>query len=279
MAPKRIPPYSSQREVIEGDDEDDWILATIEGWIRTSGRPQDDVVAKIMTSFSLEELRKSAVRLRAGKWATPQISVPDSGSVEYSSKLATVVYTGLLSIQNQATPAVLFWVSAEDLHKVPGAAILDRLDEAGVSVRLGGVDTKLNMLLERLVAAERLEETVRGLATIVIGLQEQLSQKDMQQQQQQAQQLQQSVAGGSYADRARGSLVRPEVQGLRGGERGRSPSIKRGREYTGGEGRRDPKLRRTGVEEDELDQARTRRERHPEESGSLLSEFERSKTD
>ena len=123
---KRIPPYTPQREENEGDDEDDWILASIEGWIRNSGRPQDDVVAKIMTSFSLEELRKSATTLRAGKWATPQISVPDSGSVEYPRKLATVVYTGLLSIQNQATSAVQFWVSARDLHKVPGAAFLDR---------------------------------------------------------------------------------------------------------------------------------------------------------
>ena len=76
-----------------------------------SGRPRDDIVGKVMTSFGLEDLRAAANRLYKGKWCQPQISVPNTTRPDYSRKLAEAVYDGLLSIQNQDQLRVFFWVS------------------------------------------------------------------------------------------------------------------------------------------------------------------------
>ena len=241
----------------EGTAIDDWMLASIESWIRNSGRPQDDIVERIMTSFDMEELRKAAARLRDGKWATTQFKVPDRGSADYSRQLATVVYKAILSIQDQATPKVQFWVSAAELDKVPGAAFVDKLDEVGVTARLGGIDAKLEMMMEKLKGADQLKETVHDLARVVTSLQGQLK-------------VQQQVTGGiSYADRARPRTV----QMLQGQGRERSTSSKRVREdeIAGGSQEQLAKQqRRHGGSE--IEQALNVRKAHPAAAGSALSQ-------
>ena len=260
----RSPPSSPRRDVEENDEGtaiDDWMLASIESWIRSSGRPQDDIVERIMTSFDMEELRKAAARLRDGKWATLQFSVPDRGTAGYSRKLATEVYKAILSVQDQNTPSVQFWVCAGELHKVPGAAFVDKLDEVGVTARLGGVDAKLNDMMERLKEAEGLKETVNDLVRVVTSLQEQLKSQQLQPPQVQA--------GASYAD-----MTRPRaVQRLQGNPRERSPSVKRGRqeENTGGsQGQSAKQLRMQ--DQGEIENARYVREAHPAAAGSALSQ-------
>ena len=246
----------------EGTAIDDWMLAAIESWIRSSGRPQDDIVEMIMTSFDMEELRKAASRLRDGKWATVQFKVPDRVAVDYSRQLATVVYKAIQSIHDQATPKVQFWVSAAELHKVPGAAFVDKLDEVGVTARLGGVDAKLELMMERLKGAERLEESVKDLSQVVTSLQEKLKAQPVQ-----------VTSDASYAEKVRGRLPRM-LQGLHGQDRNRSASTKRVRSEdaaVGSQGMR-AKQRKTLGSNDDVEQAVLSREAHPAAAGSALSQ-------
>ena len=257
----RSPPSSPRRSGEENEEctaIDDWVLASIEGWIRNCGRPQDDVVDKIMTSFDMEELRKAATRLRDGKWSA-QFRVPDRGPADYSRQLATVVYRALLSIQDQDQPKVQFWVCAAELHKVPGAAFVDDLDEAGVSARLNGVDGKLEAMMERLKGAERLEESVKDLNRVVTSLQDQLKSRIVEQ----------VPAGMSYADRTRvnRSLVRTSQEA----GRGRSQSLKRTRDQTDDVENQLAKQRRQNLE-NEVQLAQVRRQAHAQVQGSELSQ-------
>ena len=258
----KSPPSSPRKGGGDSDETtaiDDWMLATIEGWVRSSGRPQDDVVERIMTAFDMEELRKAAARLRDGKWATVQFKVPDRGAADYSRKLATEVYKAIQSVQDQETPKVQFWVSAAELHKVPGAAFSDRLDEVGVTARLGGVDAKLEQVMERLKGAERLEETVKDLTRIVTSLQEKLKAQPV-------------ASTASYAEMARGRLPRV-FQGPNGQERNRSVSTKRFRSAEAdGERQGLAKQRKTIGGNVEIEQARFSREAHPAATGSALSQ-------
>ena len=260
---RRSPPSSPRRgEEVEEDGTaiDDWILASIEGWIRSSGRPQEDIVERIMTAFDMEELRKAATRLREGKWASQQFKVPDRGPADYSRQLATVVYKALLSIQDQGQPKVQFWVCAAEMHKVPGAAFVDNLDEVGVSARLGGVDGKLDAIMERLKDAESLKESVTDLARVVTGLQEQLKAQSVE--------LQQVQAGGSYADRTR--VTRPLLRVAQSG-RNRSGSVKRGRDQAEEvEGNVAKQMKEAG--DVEVHQALEMRHAHPAVQGSALSQ-------
>ena len=68
---EQLPPGSPRREVDEGGTVqcDDWILASIYGWVH-SGRAQDDIVEKVITSFDMRELRTATSRLRSGGWVT-----------------------------------------------------------------------------------------------------------------------------------------------------------------------------------------------------------------
>ena len=259
----RSPPSSPRRDVEENEEGtaiDDWMLASIESWVRSSGRPQDDVVERIMTSFDMEELRQAATRLRDGK-ATVKFTVPDRGTADYSRRLATEVYKAILSVQDQSSPSVQFWVCAGELHKVPGAAFVDKPDEVGVTARLGGVDAKLNDMMERLKEAEGLKETVKDLARIVTSLQEQLK----------AQQLQppQVQNGASYADKTRSRAV----QRLQGLPRERSGSVKRGRQEDIAGGSQVQMAKQLRMQDlGEIENARSVREAHPATAGSALSQ-------
>ena len=114
------PPTAAQKQL--KNCSDNWLLATIYSWV-SDGRPKEEIVEKIMKSFSLDDLRDAASELRKGEWCVPQISVTQEGAAgaEYSRKLAEKVFNGMVSIQNQALLKVQFWVSSQDLLKVPGA--------------------------------------------------------------------------------------------------------------------------------------------------------------
>ena len=157
---------------------EDWILASMDSWV-CSGRPKDDVVGKVMTSFGLKELRESARRFQKGNWITPNLTVVGENTPGYSRKLAEDMYDAMVVLQNLEVSPVSFFVSASNLAKVPGAAFVDSLDEEAVSVRLGGVDGKLVEILERLAKTEHLAGTVSGLAMSVTRLQEQLRQQQV----------------------------------------------------------------------------------------------------
>ena len=117
------------QEVLE-----DWVLATIDSWV-CSGRPKDDVVGKIMTSFGLKELREAARRIQKGNWVNPNISILGEGSPDYSRILAGRTYDAMVLLQNLEVAPVSFFVSASNLSKVPGAAFVDNLDEPAVFAR------------------------------------------------------------------------------------------------------------------------------------------------
>ena len=166
---------------------DNWLLATVYSWV-SDGRSKEETVAKIMTSFSLKDLRDAASVMRKGEWCVPQISVTQESAAgpEYSRKLAEKVFDGLVSIQNQAPPKVHFWVSAEDLLKVPGARqhLEDQLDEQAVSARLAGVDVQLCLVLEKMKSTEQLESSVAALAKTVDELKAELKESRQLHQQQ-----------------------------------------------------------------------------------------------
>ena len=152
----------------------DWILASVFAWILGS-RTKEEIMPKVMTSFDLLDLRAAATKLRDGKWATPNIKVPGESTMDYSRQLAGEVYEGLVRIQNEADPRVQFYVSAVELKKVQALGpFSDQLDQPAVAARLGLVDTKLQVILDRVMAAEQLESTVAGLAKTVSDLQEQV---------------------------------------------------------------------------------------------------------
>ena len=67
-----------------------------------------------------------------------RVFTKQEGDPEYSRNLAAAVYKGLLSIQNVDSPKVKFWVSSNDLLKVPGARqyLEDQLDSQAVAARL-----------------------------------------------------------------------------------------------------------------------------------------------
>ena len=94
------PPAAPGRETAGAEVEqcDDWILATIDSWVH-SGRPTDDIVEKVMTSFDLRELRTATLKLSSSGWVTPGFSVPQEATVNYSRRLAEVVVAGLTGIQ------------------------------------------------------------------------------------------------------------------------------------------------------------------------------------
>ena len=248
--------------------EDSWVLAAFDSWLM-SGRPRDDIVGKVMTSFGLEDLRAAANRLYKGKWCQPQISVPNTTRPDYSRKLAEAVYDGLLSIQNQDQLRVYFWVSSKDIAKLPGVGPFpDNLAEPEVSARLTSVDNQLMLIMEKLTATERLEGTVANLAKTVTELQEQLREarkSDHQVEQQPCQGSQQSwaaVVGGQRHGRVH--------QLGQTGRRERSMSTKR---------RRDPDDDESGVRSerrqrlvDEVLIGREQRDRHPDPPGSNLSQ-------
>ena len=135
-------------------------------------------MAKVMTSFDTRELRGAASVLRSGGWTTPQTQDPNEGTQDYSRRLAEAVVNGLYSILNTAPLMVYFWVNSGDLSKVTGVgAYEDELDQPAVSARLGDVDTKLQLVLDRLAATENLEQSVTGLARTVTQLQEKISEQ------------------------------------------------------------------------------------------------------
>ena len=155
---------------------------------------------------------------------------------------------------------------AGELHKVPGAAFVDQLDEVGVTARLGGVDAKLNDMMERLKEAEGLKETVKDLARIVTGLQEQLKAQQLQPPQVAMPQVQ---GGASYAERARPRTV----QRLQGYPRERSGSVKRVRAEDNAGGSQEQLAKQLRMQDlGEIENARKVREAHPATAGSALSQ-------
>ena len=248
---------------------DSWVLAAIDSWLR-SGRPKEDIVSKVMTSFGLEDLREAATLLYKGKWCQPQISIPNTTRPDYSRQLAVTVYAGLLSIQNQEQLKVHFWVSSEDIAKLPGVGPFpDTLAEPEVAARLTSVDNQLKLVMDKLAAAEGLKGTVASLARTVTELQEQL--KEARQDQgglQPGQETQQSwaeVTGGQRTGRVHA------LKQVVNGRRERSMSTKRGREVDGEE--LDARLqRRRRLANDELQQSRDLRVLHPAQPGSNLSQ-------
>ena len=247
---------------------EDWVLATVDSWV-SAGRPKDDVVGKVMVSFSLKELREAARRLQKGNWVTPNISVLGENKPDYSRKLAERMYDTIVALQNLEVAPVSFFVSASNLSKVPGAAFVDNLDEPAVSARLGGVDAKLVEILERLEKTEHLAGTVIGLAMSVTQLQVQLKE-----QQQVASVQQPGHLSASFAETAgRNVPVRGRVQQLSsGGNRTRSPSTKRVADRTNTETRPGSKQLRLEGESPELLNAWTVRRNHPAATGSDLSQ-------
>ena len=248
------PPGSPRGEVEDGGTVqcDDWILASIYGWVH-SGRTQDAIVEKVMSSFDLKELRTATSRLRSGAWITPNITVPQEAAEDYSRRLAEVVVKGLTSIQDTAPHTVQFWVSAVELHKVPGVgAFPDQLGPPVVSARLSDVDGKLQEVLDRLKATEQLEHTVAGLAKTVTKLQEQM--KEQQEEdiaaaggelpQAQVVPPKEKQVPATYADRVR-------IQ--QDGGRTRSESTKRRRGESTGDSETN-KQRRVGSRESRWDQ-------------------------
>ena len=274
------------------EDIDNWVLVSIDSWVR-SGLPKDDVIEKIMSSVSLHELRDAAQVLRGGKWGEEVVRVPQEGDAEYSRNLAGAVYKGLLSIQNSGTLKVKFWVSSNDLLKVPGARqyLEDGLDAQAVGARLAGVDAQIGLMMDRLKAAENLEATVTELARTVTALKDEL--KDSRKvNQEQCGNLKgaasafekaaaaiaqagprQSTPGHTWADRVAGSQSRRQsrVRSLQSGaNRDRSISSKRGLE---GEDLEENASRRPRVESsEELRNANAIRASHAAPPNSALSQ-------
>ena len=243
------PPARPNGEMEDGTEAavpcDNWILASIYSWVR-GGRTKEAIVEKVMPSFDTKELRAAAALLRSGGWCVPQVQVPQEGTPDYSRRLAETVVGALFNIRNAAPLKVQFWVSAGELYRVPGVgAFPDNLSQPAVSARLGDVDTKLQLVLDRLATTENLEHTVAGLARTVTNLQEQLRGQQQEQHRRQVQEDQEEEAAAAgnwtqgrtkvtkaasppvvqqpkptYADRVRGQ-IRPE--------RARSASNKRGR--------------------------------------------------
>ena len=108
--------------------------------------------------------------------------MPQEGTPDYSRRLSETVVSALINIQNSALLKVQFWVSSGELYKVPGVgAFPDSLGQPAVSARLGDVNSKLQLVLDRLSATEQLEQTVAGLARTVTSLQEQLRKQQQEQ--------------------------------------------------------------------------------------------------
>ena len=253
-----------------------WVLATINSWV-SDGHPKEEIVAKIMKSFQLSDLRDAASELRKGNWCVPQISVTQEGSAgpDYSRKLAEKVFDGLVSIQNQVPVKVHFWVASEDLLKVPGARqhVEDQLDEQAVSARLAGVDVQLGLVLEKMKSTEQLANIVTALATTVTELKEELKEyKQVNIRQTEAlkkaadasvQLVQEMPTSQSWAEMVGG---RSRVGRLQNNQRReRSASTKRRRE---GEESQHPSQKQRL----EVLQAQESRNAHPSPAGSLLSQ-------
>ena len=261
---------------------DNWVLATIDSWI-SDGQPKEEAVAKIMKSFCMKDLREAASDLKKGGWCVPQISVTQESSAgaEYSRKLAEKVFDGLVSIQNQAAVNVRFWVSSEDLLKVPGARqhLEDQMDEHAVSARLAGVDVQLGLVLDKMKSTEELAGIVAALAKTVTELQADLKESRRVQQQQaealkeatqafetaaqMSEQSKEIPPNQSYAAVAGG---RSRVRSLQQGGRHRSGSTKRVRDDDG-DGLHPSQKQRL-----EILQAEESRNAHPCPPGSVLSQ-------
>ena len=238
-----------------------WILASVESWVR-SGRSRDDVVQRMMVSFDLTELRKAARRFQKGNWAVPNIGIVGEGTVGYSRKLAESLFDGMSSVLNMEKAPVKFYISAADLHRVPGAEFVDRLDEPAVSVRLGGLDDRLERIMEKLSRSEQLEGTVAALARTVTSLQEQLKQ---QQAEAAAKVPPQPASWAAVANKGRG---RADALGLSG--RQRSVSVKR-RGMLNESDQNSSKQPRIGSQDEVLHAVATRAA-HTASEGSALSQ-------
>ena len=171
----RGPPGSPRPEEDSGTiQDDDWLLASVDHWI-LRGRAKEEIIQRVMSSFDPQELRVSGEKLRDLKLLPSGATVPQEGHLDYNRKLTEVVVTTLTELQKLNPPRVRFWVCGADLCKVPGMPDFpDDLDETAVAARLSKVDFKLQLLLDRLSGAERLEETVANLAQTVTALKEPL---------------------------------------------------------------------------------------------------------
>ena len=248
----------------------DWLLATVESWAH-SGRSKDEVVEKIMKSFDLKDLRNAARKLQEGKWA--KIVVISESKPDYSRLLAGAVFDAIVSILNQEVASVRFCVNAADLHRVPGAAFVDMLDEPAVSARLGFVDARLEAILGKLEKTDLLEGKVEGLVRSVAALQDQLKEKEAA-----ASSVQQQAAlnGGSlpsYAVVAGNTGERSRLMHrLTGGNRGRSPSVKRRLEESRNNEQGNSKHARLTNSQREVQEALELRADFPQPAGSDLSQ-------
>jgi Sec-independent protein translocase protein TatA len=171
----RGPPGSPRQEEDGGTiQDDDWLLASVDHWI-LRGRTKEEIVQRVMSSFDPKELRVSGKKLRDLKLLPAGASIPNEGHLDYHRKLAEAVVTTLTELQKLNPLRVRFWVCGADLRRVPGMPDFpDDLDETTVAARLGSLDSKLQLLLNRLSGAVRLEETVANLAQTVTDLKEQL---------------------------------------------------------------------------------------------------------
>ena len=270
MASERGPPKGGGDSALvpnqQSGQSDSWVLAAIDSWIR-SGRPREDIVGKVMTSFGLVDLRAAAYCLYNGKWCQPNISVPNTTRQDYSRKLAETVYDGLLYIQNQNLK-VNFWVSSEDIAKLPGVGPFpDTLDEPEVSARLLSMDNQLLQMMEKLKSTEKLEGMVEALAKTVTELKEQLK-ESREGQGPAVQSTQQSWAEITGGQQRLGRLQTLQVG--TGQRAGRSVSRKRSRDRDDDERQSD--LRRRRLVQEELQQSREVRAQHPALPGSALSQ-------
>ena len=272
--------------------KEDWVLATIDSWV-CSGRPKEDVVGKIMTSFGLKELREAARSFQKGDWVSPNISILGEGSPDYSRKLAERTYDAMVLLQNLEVAPVSFFVSASNLCKVPGAAFVDNLDEPAVSARLAGVDAQMTLMMEKLKATEQLGAHVVELARTVTGLKDELKEaKKVHQQntgtlkdaaaafEKSAAMLEKAVPKAapvqSYAERVAGAGARRQsrVRTLQSTARtrsGRSVSSKRGME-SDEDSEQNPSQRARMEVEKELSYAKAARASHPAPLNSALSQ-------
>ena len=241
-----------------------WILATVESWVR-SGRSRDEVVQKIMVSFDLTELRAVARDFRKGNWAVPNISIQGEGTVGYSRNLAETLFDGMTAILNMEKVPVKFYLSAAELRRVPGAEFGENLDEPAVSARLGGLDDRLEQIMEKLSRTEQLEGTVAALARTVTSLQDQLKK---QQAEAAANVLsQQPPSWAELTGRSRGRVAEVRTAG-----RERSQSSKRRRDVNNEAGAlHTAKQPRIGSQV-EVFNALAARAAHPESRGSALSQ-------
>jgi hypothetical protein len=275
-----VPRSPRDREGEEIGCIDNWLLASIQGWLYSSGRDKEQILGRIQKSFELEELRSAVLSLQGGRWTDHKVVLPSASTAgpAYSRKLAEEAYMGLLSIQNLDKPPVVFWVSAKDLHRVPGAAFRDDMSKEDVCGRLGLVDISLGHITEKLVATERMQETVDGLARSVSGLQAQL--KGMQELQG-AWPAVRAAGPAAEGPPARGApsyrdTVRGRVDLVRAQARARSASSKRRRsasaEMVGeGQGGENKRLR-TLAQQRALQEAQQARANHPAAAGSALSQ-------